>query len=260
MDGTHDKKSHLVMEEEKKLDESHIEEGTSPAPAEKKPEADSSKDDKKDVISSEEHLRVLRQNEALIRDLAKARRKNREHRLSAVSQPAPADTTDDDDQDEDEEKVQQKKQVTTDALAPLKARYQTKAWNKFVVDFPDFAADKDIDGDKQEVLLSTIKQFSLDGDAFDTDDFYGVYKKAYAVVNADDILKKEKRSREAATRQKMDDADFVADSAIPSSERNIGEQAGITPFDRKLAKETGKSPDEVAKLRRQFEDSHVSGL
>lgn len=238
-------------EEEKAIDDSASQSANSP-------EGDSSEN----KISAEE-ARLMKENRALVKELSKLRRQksgpDEQQQPAQKEQPVVED-------DSDPVKYWNNK-IATDAqaaTAPIKQeldrakqKYEQRAWGKFASEYPEYSEGKDPDGDKREEISAVIAQYGLAKDAFDAEDYQAAFKRAYAIINSDEILKRERRMKADMARIQMHDADFAADLGSVPSEREPVSDIAITDFDRKQARELGKKPEEVAKLRMQWEASQL---
>lgn len=111
-----------------------------------------------------------------------------------------------------------------------------KATELLKKEFSDLSSDEN----KLSRVLETFEKIS-DKSAFDTDEIFSDLKKAYAVVNADDLLEKAKRLDEisVAGEQKKIESGSNPHSGSPSGDKSY------PPEVIELANKLGKKPEEV---------------
>ncbi len=209
-----------------------------------------------------EEARLARENRALIKELAKLRKTK-----AVVVEQQPAEQQQQKpEEDSDPVKYWNNKIDTTaqQVAAPIKQeldrakqKYEQRAWDKFASEYPEYLADKDPDGDKREEISAVIAQYGLSKDAFDAEDYHIAFKKAYAITHSDEILQRERKMKTELARIRMSDAEFASDLGSVPSEKQPVSEVTITDFDRKEARSSGKKPEDVARLRKQWEDSQL---
>jgi hypothetical protein len=212
---------------------------------EKKPDAPK-------TVSIEEHLEAVRQAAALRKEINRLRKAKHEKVFSDIS----SEEKDVDEEEKDDETKSEPKQDSSE-LSRMKVKQSVRAWSRFASEYPDYSSDKDIDGDRKEELLKTAKQFNFLNDAFDSEDYLEAFRRAYAVIHSEEILAKEKKLRVEKARVRMDQAESDADIGSINSERqgSRGTDIEITDADKREARKLGKTPEEYARLRLQFERS-----